>query len=197
MRVLTPLTFIHLCADAASLALLDRQPARTFVLMPVRQSSLHRVNHAIAVDARLAILRSHLRIGTALVVVHWLFLHVVKEQSARRLHRLQSVQKEIERNAWASFFESFTMSHGHWLVSVDGEKETLPLEGIIARDTQIVIRLGGDISHHRRIVIDGDRVTVQQNRGVDEGVAILSKDGHTTRLQFRSPMPTELVDGIA
>jgi hypothetical protein len=126
-----------------------------------------------------------------------LFLHVLKEQSARRLHPLQTVQKEIAPSDWPGFFESFTLSHGHWLVSVDGEKETLPLEGIIARDHQIVIRLGGDIRHHRRIVIDGERVTVQQNNGVDEGVAILSKDGHTTRLQFRSPMPPELVDGIA
>lgn len=110
---------------------------------------------------------------------------------------MQAVQKEIASNEWAAFFESFTMSHDHWLVSVDGEKESLPLEGIIARDQQIVIRLGGDISHHRRIVIDADKVTVQQNNGIDEGVVILSKDGHTTRLQFRSPMPPELVDGIA
>jgi hypothetical protein len=110
---------------------------------------------------------------------------------------VQAVQKDIARNDWPAFFESFTLSHDHWLVSVDGEKETLPLEGILCRDQQVVIRLGGDISHHRRIVIDADKVTVQQRNGVDEGVAILSKDGHTTRLEFRSPMPPELVDGIA
>jgi hypothetical protein len=110
---------------------------------------------------------------------------------------MQAVQKEIADTDWSSFFESFTLSHDHWLVSVDGEKETLPLEGIVCRDHNIVIRLGGDISHHRRIVIDADRVTVQQNNGVDEGVAIHSKHGHTTRLQFRSPMPPQLVDGIA
>ncbi|HEX8254345.1 MAG TPA: hypothetical protein VF846_14465 [Thermoanaerobaculia bacterium] len=107
------------------------------------------------------------------------------------------MQREIERNEWGRFFESFTMQHDHWLVSVDGEKQTMPLEGIIARDELIVITLGGDISHHRRITIDAKRVTVQQAGGVDQGVAIESQDGHTTRLAFRSPMPPELVDGMA
>lgn len=109
---------------------------------------------------------------------------------------MQSVEREIERNDWGRFFESFTMQHDHWLVSVDGEKEMMPLEGIIARDELITITLGGDIRHHRRITIDGKRVTVQQTGGVDEGVVIESNDGHTTRLKFRSPMPPELVDGM-
>ena len=107
------------------------------------------------------------------------------------------MQKEIERNDWARFFESFTMQHDHWLVRVDGEKESMPLEGIIARDRLVTITLGGDISHHRRITIDAKRVTVEQSDGVDQGVDIESNDGHVTRLAFRSPMPPELVDGIA
>jgi hypothetical protein len=110
---------------------------------------------------------------------------------------MESVQKEIERNDWGRFFESFTMQHDHWLVSVDGEKESMPLEGITARDELITITLGGDISHHRRITIAGKKVTVEQQDGVEQGVAIESRDGHTTRLAFRSPMPPELVDGIA
>jgi hypothetical protein len=106
------------------------------------------------------------------------------------------VQRDIERSDWGRFFESFTMQHDHWLVSVDGEKGTLPLAGIVARDHLLVITLGGDISHHRRITIDAARVTVEQKDGVDEGVTIESKDGHRTRLAFRSPMPLELVDGV-
>ena len=108
------------------------------------------------------------------------------------------MQKNIERNDWARFFESFTMQHDRWLVSVDGEKETLPLEGITTRDDgNVVVTLGGDISHHRKIIIDAKAVRVEQEGGVDEGVEIESNDGHTTRLRFRSPMPPELVDGIA
>ncbi|HEY0156357.1 MAG TPA: hypothetical protein VGF28_03610 [Thermoanaerobaculia bacterium] len=106
------------------------------------------------------------------------------------------MKREIERNDWARFFESFTMQHDHWLVSVDGERDTMPLEGIIARDELVTITLGGDISHHRRITISAKRVTVEQRDGVDQGVAIESNDGHTTRLAFRSPMPPELVDGM-
>lgn len=79
------------------------------------------------------------------------------------------------------------MQHDHWQVSVDGEKETLPLEGIIVRDHLLVITLGGDISHHRRITIDPARVTVEQEDGVDRGVTIESTDGHRTRLAFRAP----------
>ena len=99
------------------------------------------------------------------------------------------VQREIDRSDWQTFFESFTTQHDHWLVSVDGEKQTMPLEGIVARDANIVVSMGGDVSHHRRITIDAARVVVEQNSGVDEGVDIHSTDGHTTRLRFRSPMP--------
>lgn len=89
------------------------------------------------------------------------------------------------------------MQHDHWLVSVDGERDTLPLEGITTRDDgNVVITLGGDISHHRRIVVDAKEVRVEQQDGVDQGIAIESTDGHTTRLTFRSPMPPELVDGL-
>lgn len=90
------------------------------------------------------------------------------------------------------------MQHDHWLVRVDGERESLPLEGITTRDDgNVVVTLGGDISHHRRIVIDVAAVRVEQEGGVDQGIEIESADGHTTRLEFRSPMPPELVDGIA
>lgn len=88
------------------------------------------------------------------------------------------------------------MQHDHWLVRVDGEKDAMPLEGVTVRDGLIVVHLGADISHHRRITIDGARVTVEQAGGFDQGVNIESNDGHTTKLRFRSPMPPELVDGI-
>ncbi len=113
------------------------------------------------------------------------------------MHPTQNVIREIERNEWSRFLESFTLAHDHWLVHVDGEDESLPLEGLTVHDSTITITLGGDISHHRRIVIDAARVSVQQNGGVDQGVAIESVDGPVTRLRFRSPMPPELVDGIA
>ncbi len=95
--------------------------------------------------------------------------------------------KEIERNDWSRFFESFTLEHDHWLVHVDGENESLPLEGITGRDGKLIVHLGADVSHHRVIAIDAARVAVEQSGGADEGVAITSTDGHTTRLRFVRP----------
>ena len=95
--------------------------------------------------------------------------------------------KEIARDDWARFFESFTMTHAHWLVHVDGENDALPLEGIAARDGKIVIHLGADLRHHRVITIDGATVSVQRTGGADEDVAITSADGHTTRLRLVRP----------
>lgn len=92
------------------------------------------------------------------------------------------MQRTIERTDWPGFFESFTMQHDHWLVSVDGERESLPLEGITARDDgRVTITLGGDISHHRRIVIDAAAVRVDGN-----DVEIESTDKHVTRLALRA-----------
>ena len=104
--------------------------------------------------------------------------------------------REIEKSDWSGFFESFTLQHSRWLVSVDDERDTLPLEGIVSRDGHIVVTLGGDVRHHRRISIDAERVSVAQTGGVDEGLSIESKDGHLTRLRFRSPAAPELVDGV-
>lgn len=95
--------------------------------------------------------------------------------------------KEIERDDWSRFFETFTLEHDHWLVHVDGEKDTLPLEGIVARDGKIVIHLGSDLRHHRVITVDGASVSVQQSGGADEAVAIKSTDGHTTHLRLERP----------
>jgi hypothetical protein len=104
--------------------------------------------------------------------------------------------RDIDQNEWQDFFESFTRQHARWLVEVDGEKESMPLEGITARDSLVVITLGGDISHHRRITIDARSVKVLDTGGVVEGLAVESNDGHVTRLRFRTSMPPELVDGI-
>lgn len=107
------------------------------------------------------------------------------------------MQRSIDRNDWARFFESFTRQHDHWLVSVDGEAGLLPLQGITTRDDgRVSVHLGADIRHHRRIEIDARNVRVIRKHGVEEGVEIEASDGHVTRLRFRSAMPPELVDGI-
>ena len=99
------------------------------------------------------------------------------------------MQRTIERTDWPGFFESFTMQHDHWLVSVDGERESMPLEGITARDDgRVTITLGGDISHHRKIVIDAAAVRVDEN-----DVEIESTDKHVTRLALRATLDNKQV----
>ena len=112
----------------------------------------------------------------------------------RPLQGHSAVLQDVDRTEWGRFFESFTMLHDQWLVSVDDEKDSLPLEGIVARDGRIDIRLGADVRHHRKIVIDADRVSIQQSGGAEETLAIVSTGGQITRLRFRSPVPPPSAD---
>lgn len=99
------------------------------------------------------------------------------------------MQKEIDPNDWSSFFESFATAHAHALVSVDGEKAALPLEGLTARGSRIDVHLGTDISNYRRITVEAARVLLEQH-GAGEGLEIQAVDGHIVRLQFRAAAGT-------
>lgn len=93
------------------------------------------------------------------------------------------MQRTIARAEWPSFFESFTAERNHWMAAVDGERDSLPLEGIVARDDgRITITLGAGISHHRKIVIDAASVRVE-----GDDLEIESADKHVTRLALRRP----------
>jgi hypothetical protein len=91
--------------------------------------------------------------------------------------------KPLERNDWPTYFESFTREHAGWLVSVDGEKATMPLERVIAREGgRIVIHLGNDLAHHRIITMDAANV-----RAAEGILQIDSTDGHRTHLALSAP----------
>src|SRR6266702_271649 len=97
------------------------------------------------------------------------------------------MKHDIPRGEWPRFFESFTMQHDGWLVRVESATagiDEAPLEGIVARDGEIVIITGRDVGNHRRIVVsDPLRVSVESEAGVDQGVEIESSGG-MTRLWF-------------
>jgi hypothetical protein len=95
----------------------------------------------------------------------------------------QPVLKPVDRNDWPGYFEAFTQRHAGWLVSVDGEKGTMPLDTIVARDDgRIVIHLGNDVAHHRIITIDAAIVRTAPNV-----LEIESTDGHRTHLETTAP----------
>jgi hypothetical protein len=95
----------------------------------------------------------------------------------------QPPSKPIEREEWPAYFQAFTLRHSGWPVSVDGEKGTMPLQEIVARDgSRIVIHLGNDLAHHRIITIDAATV-----RAAELVLELEWTDGHRTHLAMSAP----------
>ena len=121
--------------------------------------------------------------------------------------------KEIAKNEWTQFFDSFSRKHQGWLVSVEifgpeigaqVEQRQMTLEGITdewdeIEGNTIIIMTGakteGHISHS---ITHPTAVSVEQtDEGADAALAIKSEDGATTLLRFRSAVLPEMVDAVA
>jgi len=119
--------------------------------------------------------------------------------------------REIPRNDWNSFFDSFSRQHEGWLstlevfssdVGAQEQARELPLEGIsisTADDNNgvIAISLGKTPEDHlTHTIIHPQHVWLEQApSGADSALEIES--GKTkTLLRFRSPMPPEMVDDV-
>jgi Family of unknown function (DUF5335) len=119
---------------------------------------------------------------------------------------------EIPRQDWISFFDSFSLQHDRWLVSLElsavgpdlqVQAHDIPLQGISAdlkepgADT-IMIRVGSAaggylthwIRHPARVILE------QTPEGADIAIVIESGRGASSRLRFRSPLLAEQLDGI-
>src|SRR5205814_26860 len=118
--------------------------------------------------------------------------------------------KEIPRDEWASFLDSFSQQHQGWLVTLEviapeigaqEEASNLPLEGITSSGSNehktISISVGNVPSNHlTHTVNDPTWLWLKQTpQGADEALEIESTDGVKTLLRFRSAMPAEMVDG--
>jgi Family of unknown function (DUF5335) len=120
--------------------------------------------------------------------------------------------REIPREEWAEFLDSFSRQHEGWLVTVEvlGEEigaqveaQGVPLEGITAE-----LKDGGEDSISIIVGrIPAERVThniqapthvriEQTDNGADMALQIESEGGATTLLRLRSAMLPEMVDGI-
>lgn len=117
------------------------------------------------------------------------------------------MRRDIPREQWSSFLDSFSMQHDHWLVSVESESaatkiDDAALEGIMARDTtesrgEVIITVGGSTETHERIAVDApSRIAVESENGVESALLIEDERGKTTRVAIRTPVRPELVDGI-
>jgi len=119
--------------------------------------------------------------------------------------------REIQRNEWVSFFDSFSSRHQGWLVTVQimdpeigdqTEARDLPLEGITAElnergPDQIEIIIGNQADRHvTNTVVDPRQLWLKSNdEGADE-VLEIKGENETVLIRFRSAMLPELVDGL-
>ena len=121
--------------------------------------------------------------------------------------------KEIPKNEWSAFFDSFSRKHEGWLVNVEifgpeigaqVEQRQLALEGITDEWDEVegnTIMIMTDARHDGHIthsITHPTAVSLEQtDQGADAALAIKSQDGTTTLLRFRSVVLPELVDAVA
>ena len=120
--------------------------------------------------------------------------------------------QEIPRQEWKSFFDSFSRQHEGWLATLEvlvsdvgaqEEAHELPLEGVsVASNTNqtetIAISMGRTLEDHiSHTIVKPTHVWLEQtDQGADAALEIESADDAKTLLRFRSPVPSELVDGV-
>jgi hypothetical protein len=121
--------------------------------------------------------------------------------------------REIPKNEWTGFFDSFSRKHQGWLVNLEifgpdigaqVEQQELALEGITDEwdetlGNTIMIMTGAKPDDHiTHSIIHPTAVSLEQtDEGADVALAIKSSDGTTTLLRFRSVVLPELVDAVA
>ena len=122
----------------------------------------------------------------------------------------QGSTRQIPREEWTVFFDSFSRMHEGWLASLEvmapelGDQVEIrnrPLAGITAelhragRDS-IVLLFGPPPTHLTHFIKGPTRVWLKQTaEGADEALAIEAADAPTTLLRFRSSLRSEEVDG--
>jgi len=119
--------------------------------------------------------------------------------------------REIQRNEWVSFFDSFSSRHRGWLVTVEimdpeigdqTEARDLPLEGITAelndRGTdQIEIIVGNQTDRHvSNSVVAPKHVWLKSSDEGADQVLEIKGENETVLIRFRSAVLPELVDGL-
>jgi hypothetical protein len=119
--------------------------------------------------------------------------------------------REIPREEWSAFLDSFSRQHAGWLSTVEVlgpaigaqvQTREQPLSGITAelkggRQDLISILLGDSADDHVAHVIHApSHVRLKEtDEGAREALQIESESGETTRLRFRVTVPSELLDG--
>jgi len=120
--------------------------------------------------------------------------------------------REIPREGWDEFLDSFSRQHEGWLVTIEVlgaeigaqmEAEGKPLEGITAElkgdgNDLITITIGLSRAEHvTHNITAPTHVRIEQaENGADMALQIESEGGATTLVRMRSAMLPEMVDGV-
>jgi hypothetical protein len=119
-------------------------------------------------------------------------------------------RREIAREEWKTFLESFNGQHEGWLVLVDRFDEFLDetmetrhhdgaLRGLQSEGGSIALAVDDRASGHleKESIQHPQRIVLEQSE--DDVDTTLEIDGPQSCLilRFRTPMPSEMVDGIA
>ena len=119
-------------------------------------------------------------------------------------------RREIAREEWREFFDSFSGQHEGWLVGVDRFDEFLDesvetrhrdgaLRGLQSGDGTVALAVDDRSSGHleTEAIQDPQRIVLEQSE--DEIDTALEIDGTQSCiiLRFRNPMPVEMIGGIA
>jgi hypothetical protein len=134
------------------------------------------------------------------------------ELAVARITRTDMSTREIPRDQWVAFFDSFSREHDGWLATVEvlgsdigaqRQAQDQPFGGISAdlkdRESDVSIVIGSRAGDHVDHVVHRPRHVVLKEGagGAHEALQIQGDDGATTLLTFRSPAPTETLDGAA
>lgn len=118
--------------------------------------------------------------------------------------------REIPRDEWVAFFDSFSRQHEGWLSTVEVlgaevgaqvESRDQPLVGIIAelKDQDAITIFIGDKSadHLAHTIQSPTHVSLKEtDEGAHEALHIESNKGATTLLRFRFPVLPQSLDGV-
>jgi len=127
--------------------------------------------------------------------------------------RLVMKTKEIPKNEWSEFFDSFSRNYEGWLVDVEilgpeigaqVEVRETPLEGItdewdeVAGSTIMIMTGARPEGHMTHSITHPKSVSLEQtDDGSHAALAITSNDGIMALLRFRAAVLPERVDAVA
>lgn len=120
-------------------------------------------------------------------------------------------RRAIDRSEWTNFVDAFSRRHDGWLINVAVEEGSaprtyvthdVPLRGVVAElddhSGSMMVFTGDTRPHATHFVEHPAALEVEETReGADAELTITDESGARTILEFRTPMRTELVDGIA